>query len=63
VALNPIIKFTTLFAYWLWKLPFPQHLEIKPPIIGIILSDFCLFFVWRFFLGMRIKKNEYKRDK
>lgn len=54
VALNPIIKFTTLFGILAVEL----SVELKNPqlamVLGILFTLVALFFVWRSFYGMRI---------
>jgi K(+)-stimulated pyrophosphate-energized sodium pump len=58
VALNPIIKFTTLFGILAVEL----SVELKNPqlahVLGIVFSLVALFFVWRSFYGMRIHSGE-----
>jgi len=57
VALNPIIKFTTLFGILAVELAVKLH--AKNPMIPMVLFGVffavALFFVWRSFYGMRIK--------
>jgi K(+)-stimulated pyrophosphate-energized sodium pump len=65
VALNPIIKFSTLFGL----LAVEIALEIKKaadvskgtdygPYVGVVMLLVGLFFVWKSFYGMRIPKKE-----
>ncbi|MBP9674639.1 MAG: sodium-translocating pyrophosphatase [Bacteriovoracaceae bacterium] len=55
VALNPIIKFTTLFGLLAVEIAVSaQHIALW---IGIVLFLVGLFFVWRSFYGMRISKR------
>lgn len=53
VALNPIIKFSTLFG--LLAVEIANKSPEKSTIIGIILFIVGLYFVYRSFYGMRIK--------
>ncbi|NOY38498.1 MAG: sodium-translocating pyrophosphatase [Chlorobi bacterium] len=64
VAMNPIIKFSTLFGLLAVEIAVHMHLNaIKndrfdfTPIIGGVLLIFGLIFVYRSFFGMRIKKQ------
>src|SRR3989338_4570060 len=54
VALNPIIKFTTLFG--LLAVEIAVHAEQAAFTIGSVLFVVGLFFVWRSFYRMRITK-------
>lgn len=63
VALNPIIKFSTLFGLLAVEIAVKMSLEAKnsgstdlTTIIGTIFFIIGLFFVYRSFYGMRIKK-------
>ncbi|MBE9480487.1 MAG: sodium/proton-translocating pyrophosphatase, partial [Bacteroidetes bacterium] len=63
VSLNPIIKFSTLFGLLAAEISIEMILHAKDtggtnyaPIIGGILFVIGLFFVYRSFYGMRIKK-------
>lgn len=53
VALNPIIKFTTLFGLLAVEIGVSQGRELAI-ILGIIFALIGFFFVWRSFYGMRI---------
>ncbi len=58
VALNPVIKFTTLFG--LLAVELAVQLQDQPGLVhGISLACFAVsaFFVWRSFYGMRIKSG------
>jgi K(+)-stimulated pyrophosphate-energized sodium pump len=64
VALNPIIKFSTLFGLLAveiavsWREQAALHKSTNyGPFIGVILLLVGLFFVWRSFYGMRIPKD------
>jgi len=57
VAMNPIIKFTTLFGL----LAVEMAIELKggiPQILAIIFFSISVFFVYRSFYGMRILTDE-----
>ena len=60
VALNPVIKFTTLFGLLAVELAVKLK-EMKGPALGMWLAiGFCaiaFFFVWQSFYGMRIKSE------
>jgi len=52
VALNPIIKFTTLFGLLAVEIGVANAAVARP--LGIVLGLVALFFVYRSFYGMRI---------
>ena len=65
MALNPIIKFSTLFG--LLAVEIAIHLRLAgtehktsnyAPIVGVVLLLISLVFVWRSFYAMRIPKEE-----
>lgn len=56
VALNPIIKFSTLFG--LLAVEISIHSPEISPYIGLALLASGLFFVYRSFYGMRIKQSK-----
>src|SRR5262249_6495965 len=66
VALNPIIKFSTLFGLLAVEIAVemrkaasgPQGGTNYGPAIGIALLGIGLYFVWRSFYAMRIPKEE-----
>ena len=65
VALNPIIKFSTLFGLLAVeiavKMKEASHLNKTTdynPVIGIVMLAIALVFVWRSFYAMRIPKEE-----
>ncbi|MGK5086500.1 sodium-translocating pyrophosphatase [Bdellovibrionota bacterium FG-2] len=58
VALNPIIKFTTLFG--LLAVEIAVNAQEVAFYIGSVLFVVGLFFVWRSFYGMRISKAKLK---
>jgi len=55
VALNPIIKFTTLFGMLAMEIAIAESFRQIAPTVGLIFLAIALFFVWRSFYGMRIK--------
>ncbi|HLG97340.1 MAG TPA: sodium-translocating pyrophosphatase [Bryobacteraceae bacterium] len=60
VALNPIIKFTTLFGLLAVELAVSLTNERGPGISNVLAAVFFLisaYFVWRSFYGMRIEKQ------
>ena len=64
VALNPIIKFSTLFgllaveiAVGITKAAKEQQLMDYGPIVGVVMLAIALVFVWRSFYSMRIPKT------
>jgi len=57
VALNPIIKFTTLFGLLAMEIAITESFRETAPIIGWVFFAISLFFVWRSFYGMRIVKE------
>jgi len=57
VALNPIIKFTTLFGLLAMEIAITESFRDSAPIIGWIFFAIALYFVWRSFYKMRIIKN------
>lgn len=54
VALNPIIKFTTLFGLLAMEIAISESFRATAPYVGGIFFVVALFFVWRSFYGMRI---------
>src|SRR5262245_22331766 len=52
VALNPIIKFTTLFGLLAVEMGVANQAVARP--VGVVLMLVALFFVYRSFYGMRI---------
>ncbi|MEP7145454.1 MAG: sodium-translocating pyrophosphatase [bacterium] len=57
VALNPIIKFTTLFGLLAMEIAITKAFRDSAPIIGLVFLAIALFFVWRSFYAMRIVKS------
>jgi len=58
VALNPIIKFTTLFGLLAMEIAISESFRQIAPTVGIIFLVIALFFVWRSFYGMRIPTDK-----
>jgi len=56
VALNPIIKFTTLFGLLAMEIAISPGFREAATIVGAVFFLVALFFVRRSFYGMRIKK-------
>lgn len=54
VALNPIIKFTTLFGLLAMEIALSEQFRAVAPYIGVVFLMIALYFVWRSFYGMRI---------
>jgi K(+)-stimulated pyrophosphate-energized sodium pump len=54
VALNPIIKFTTLFGLLAMEIAIAPGMKESAGIIGVIFFVVALVFVWRSFFAMRI---------
>lgn len=57
VALNPIIKFTTLFGLLAMEIAISESFFSIAPYIGIIFILIALYFVYRSFFKMRIQKG------
>ncbi len=57
VALNPIIKFTTLFGLLAMEIAISPGFRSAAGIVGLIFFVTALVFVWRSFYSMRIKKT------
>ncbi len=58
VALNPIIKFTTLFGLLAMEIAISEAFRDVAPMVGIAFLVVALFFVWRTFYGMRIPAKD-----
>ncbi|MFA6922691.1 MAG: sodium-translocating pyrophosphatase [Bacteroidales bacterium] len=58
VALNPIIKFTTLFGLLAMEIAISPNFRPVAPYVGIVFLIIALYFVWRSFYKMRIIKTE-----
>jgi len=56
VALNPIIKFTTLFGLLAMEIAISESFFSVAPYIGAVFFAIALYFVYRSFYNMRIRK-------
>jgi K(+)-stimulated pyrophosphate-energized sodium pump len=56
VALNPIIKFTTLFGMLAMEIAIDPAFQSAATVCGLFFLALALFFVHRSFYGMRISK-------
>ncbi len=66
VALNPIIKFTTLFGLLAMEIAISESFRDLAPYAGLAFLAIALVFVWRSFYKMRISKkdiHEIKEEK
>jgi K(+)-stimulated pyrophosphate-energized sodium pump len=61
VAMNPIIKFTTLFGLLATEIAIKMDSTLKV-VIGIVLFVISLFFIYRSFYGMRIPEEKEGSD-
>ena len=57
VALNPIIKFTTLFGILAMEIAIAPRMKGTAGWVGLIFFVIALIFVLRSFYGMRIPKK------
>ena len=58
VALNPIIKFTTLFGLLAMEISISEAFRSIAPYVGVVFLIIGLIFVWRSFYAMRIPTEE-----
>ena len=58
VAMNPIIKFTTLFGLLAMEIAINENFRQVAPYVGVVFLIIALFFVVRSFYGMRIPVKE-----
>jgi K(+)-stimulated pyrophosphate-energized sodium pump len=63
VAMNPIIKFTTLFGVLAMEIALDKRFQHYAILLGCIFLAIALIFVWRSFYGMRIEKVAPKKKK
>jgi K(+)-stimulated pyrophosphate-energized sodium pump len=56
VAMNPIIKFTTLFGLLAMEIAISPNFYSIAPYIGVVFFVIALYFVYRSFFKMRIRK-------
>jgi len=54
VAMNPIIKFTTLFGLLAMEIAISEGFRAIAPYVGAVFFVIALIFVWRSFYSMRI---------
>jgi K(+)-stimulated pyrophosphate-energized sodium pump len=57
VALNPVIKFTTLFGLLAMEIAISESFRDVAPFAGLGFLAIALYFVWRSFYKMRISTN------
>lgn len=57
VAMNPIIKFTTLFGLLAMEIAISESFRDAAPYVGLVFFVIALIFVWRSFYKMRIEKE------
>jgi len=57
VALNPVIKFTTLFGLLAMEIAISESFRNIAPYFGVVFFIVALIFVWRSFYAMRIRKE------
>ncbi len=60
VALNPIIKFTTLFGLLAMEIAISEAFRDIAPYFGLVFAAIALTFVYKSFFGMRIDSKETK---
>jgi len=58
VALNPIIKFTTLFGLLAMEIAISESFRDVAPYFGLVFAAIALIFVYRSFFGMRIEGGQ-----
>lgn len=58
VALNPIIKFTTLFGMLAMEIAISENFRDVAPYVGLVFFVIALIFVWRSFYRMRIRNHD-----
>lgn len=58
VALNPIIKFTTLFGLLAMEISISETFRDVAPFAGLVFLAIALVFVWRSFYKMRITTED-----
>ena len=63
VAMNPIIKFTTLFGLLAMEIAIAPSFKDAAPVAGVILLIVGVIFVVRSFYGMRIPVKEVAAEK
>lgn len=63
VAMNPIIKFTTLFGLLAMEIAISANFKAIAPYVGLVFLIIALIFVYKSFYGMRIKSDNIKISK
>ncbi len=63
VALNPIIKFTTLFGLLAMEIAISPAMKGSATIVGLVFLAIALIFVWRSFYAMRIPQEDFSEKK
>jgi K(+)-stimulated pyrophosphate-energized sodium pump len=58
VAMNPIIKFSTLFGLLAMEIAIAPSMLGSATVIGLVFLAIAMFFVWRSFFKMRIPVEE-----
>ncbi|MCR4880710.1 MAG: sodium-translocating pyrophosphatase [bacterium] len=58
VAMNPIIKFTTLFGLLAMEIAISESFREVAPWVGLVFLIIAFVFVWKSFYGMRIPKKD-----
>ncbi len=58
VALNPIIKFTTLFGLLAMEIAISESFKEIAPYFGLVFLGISLYFVYKSFFGMRIDSKK-----
>lgn len=58
VALNPIIKFTTLFGLLAMEIAISTSFRDVAPYAGLVFLLIAIYFVWRSFYKMRISRKK-----
>jgi len=58
VALNPIIKFTTLFGLLAMEISISESFRDVAPYAGVVFLMIALIFVWRSFHKMKIEHED-----
>jgi Inorganic pyrophosphatase len=58
VALNPIIKFTTLFGTLAMEIAISDKFKAEAPFVGVFFLIVALVFVWRSFYAMKISDQK-----
>ena len=62
VAMNPIIKFTTLFGLLAMEIAINESFRKVAPIVGVVFLVIAIVFVVRSFYGMRIPNRQTETE-